>query len=182
MKKQILGICIVVLMLVALISGCAEKDNSGNVDSSEPKTVTMNAQEYSDDIDLQITGTSVKSDLKSLKDGDTLIFQDIISAITYDETTDITTVEFEYEEAMDGGGTYTSTVTLIFEGDITNLYEVGDNVKATLTIKRITVTINEMALDMEIYEEYWVSEEYFTSNYMTGNPYMPLSASKITKV
>ena len=51
-----------------------------------------------------------------------------------------------------------------------------------MTIKHVTVTIQGMTLDMEIYEEYWVSEQYFTENYMTGNPYQALSAEKITKV
>lgn len=175
MEKKILGICIVVLMLIALVSGCTE--TSDDEASSEPKTVTMNAQEYGEDMDIQMSQTSMTQNLKSLNDGDTLVFQDSISTISYDNTTDITTITFEYTQEAQ-----TSTNTFIFEGNLTSDYTAGDEVKITVKIKEISVTIQGMALKMEIPEGYWQSEEYFTENYMTGNPYIPLSSSKIVKV
>ena len=182
MKKKLILAGIIVLSLVLLLSGCTENNDDGNGDSSEPKTVTMNAQEYGEDMDIQMSQTSMTQSFKSLNDGDTLIFQDSISSISYDDTTDSTTVNFEYSQDADNGGTQTSTASFLFEGNLTADYSVGDEVKITVKIKHVTVTIQGMTIDMEIYEEYWESEQYFTDNYMTGNPYKPLSSDKITKV
>lgn len=185
MKKNFAIVGIVILTLVLLFSGCTEEssDDTENSGTSEPKTLTMNAQEYYDDLDYGMTQTSMKSDLKSLDDGDTLIFQDTISSITYDNTTDMTTINFDYEQESESGqGTQTSTVTLLFDGNLTTEYNEGDEVKATLTIKHVTLTLQGYSLDIDIYEEYWESEEYFKENYVTGNPYKPIPQSKITKV
>ncbi|HDQ15550.1 MAG TPA: hypothetical protein ENN45_00650 [Bacteroidetes bacterium] len=171
---------IVVLTLALVLSGCTDNGKDDGTDS-QPETVTMNAQEFGEDMKFEMLETSMKTYFVSLDDGDILIFQDEIAEISYDETTDITTIEFEYSQG-EGEGTYTSTTQFIFDGDLTGEYSIGDEVKITVTIKHVTVTIQGMTLDMEIYEEYWVSEQYFTENYMTGNPYQALSAEKITKV
>jgi len=176
MKKQALGICIVILMLIALISGCTEESSSDTA-SSEPKTVTMNAQELIEDTSFEMLANGMKTDFKSLKEGDTLILQDTITSISYDETTDLTTIEFEYEE-----GQMSSTTTLLVDGNVTDSYQVGDTIKATLKIKHVTATLMGATIDMEIYEEYWVSQEYFENNYTTGNPYKGIPETKLEKI
>jgi len=178
MKKSIIIIGIVVLALALVLTGCTDNKND-NGSSSQPKTVTMNAQEFGEDMKVEWLQTGMKTYFNSLDEGDTLIFQDEIDEISYDQTTDITTIEFEYSQEE---GTYTSSSQFMFDGNLTGDYSVGDEVKITVTIKHVTVTIQGMNLDMEIYEEYWVSEQYFTDNYMTGNPYQALSTEKITKV
>lgn len=184
MKKEIILVSIIVAIgLVVLLSGCIENNDSKDKGgSTEAKTVTMNAQEFGEDMGFeQPSETVFKTYFKSLDDGDTLIFQDLISDITYDETTDITTIEFEYSQG-EGEGTYTSTNEFIFDGNLTGDYSVGDEVRITVTIKHVTFTMQGMTLDIEVYEEYWVSEQYYIDNYMTGMPFKPISAEKITKV
>jgi hypothetical protein len=177
MRKGIIVLSILLLGIVIFLSGCTENDGG----LTEPKTVTMIAQEFGDDMQFEMSGTTMKTYYNSLNDGDTLIFQDTIDKISYDETTEITTIEFEYSQD-DGDGTYTSKAQFIFEGDLTGDYSIGDEVQITVTIKRVTITMEGMTLDMELYEEYWISEEHFIENYMTGVPFKPLSATKITKV
>ena len=143
----------------------------------------MNVEEYNADLEYDLTESGMTSNFKSLNDGDTLIIHDSISDISYDETTDITTINFEYEqEGEEGEPTETLLISLIFEGNLTSEYSVDDEVTVTLTIKHITVTVMSMDLDLEIYEEYWENEQHFIDNYATVDQFKPITSDKISKV
>lgn len=168
MKKKILGICIIVLMLVALVSGCTENkttDDGDNGGGTTGNTYTWTAEEFEDDLTFDTDWeTYFKMVFGTLADGDTLILQDTISEISYDSLTDRTTITFDTSE----GGDISSSINNNFEGDITDTYQVGDEVKITVTIKHVEFTDDStgtsMDYELEIFEEQWTTqEEYVTS-------------------
>ena len=151
------------------ISGCMEQDNSGNNGGGTTgNTVTMTAKEYTEDISTdwnnEDTTTSITMDLKTLEEGDILIIQDTIDSITYDSNNDTTLVSFSW--ANEYG--YNTSLNPTFEGDITGLYKVGDNVKVSVTIKHVTGSYeyqgSTVNYDLELWEEQWESYDYFNSH------------------
>ncbi|GAI87977.1 unnamed protein product [marine sediment metagenome] len=77
---------------------------------------------------------------------------------------------------------------LLFHGDITSLYATGDQVQISVTVKRVTFTLEspdvltEMTYDLEIFEKQWESKEYFVANGASANGLKPLPQSSIAKV
>ena len=95
MKKKILGICIVVLMLVALVSGCTENNDNGG--TTEAKTYTWTAKQLLDDMATdEDWSDGIEILYTTLNDGDTVIITDTISEVTYDSVTDRTTITFTW--------------------------------------------------------------------------------------
>jgi len=165
-EKKTVAIIVFFIMLV-LYCGCIE-DKDG-VDST-PKTVNMTAQELSNDVSFStaMSGGVLKwtTGYKSLNEGDTLIITDKISNISYTNFLyNATTVIFNVENHTIMG-TNTSTVGFLFEGDITDDYHIGDDVKITLTVKHFVYTneTTKMSLDMEVFEEGW-DQEYFITHF-----------------
>jgi len=166
MKKKILGICIVVLMLVALVSGCTENNsnNNGGTDTT-PQTYTWTAKQFIDDMPMDLDWSDGLQLLHTtLKDGDTVIIQDTITEVSYDSVTDRTTITFEWTIG-DGGP---SAFSPVFEGNLTDTYSVGDNVEITATMKYVTFTDDStgtsMTYELEIFEKTWTNkEEYIAS-------------------
>lgn len=183
MKKAILVAGIVCLILVLFICGCTEqKENGTGGSSTTGKTVTMTAEEWQNDADIDINQETepyyAKILSKSLDEGDTLIIQDTISEISYNSSTDITTITF-----TTSGDPYKRE----FEGDLTVSFQAGDEVKITVTIKHVEFTyesvIGTMDFDMEVFEEIWVSEEYYKTKSDAGElGYKSLPQSCIAKV
>ena len=160
MKKGILVVGIVCLMLVLLVCGCTQQEESGTGGGTTGNTVTMTAKEHYDDMSMDTDWSTYITILyDSLEDGDTLIIQDSVTNISYDSNTDATTVTFEWTE-----GEMTGSLNPVFEGDITGSYQTGDEVKITVTIKHVTFSHEGMSYDMELYEEQWESQDYFISN------------------
>ena len=106
MKKGIVVLSIIVLGLVIFLSGCTE-DNSGDNNSAEAKTVTMTAEEMTNDMSMDMTN-GVTIGYESLDEGDTLVIQDTIDSIEYDSTADMTTIEFKYNEGTEGHAVFKS--------------------------------------------------------------------------
>lgn len=177
MKKAILTLGMICFMLVVFISGCTQQSNKGNNVSTTGKTLTMTAKEFNDDASVKIGDTYFTIACNSLEDGDTLILQDTITNISYDSVTNSTMVKFEWTN-----GIASFSTNLAFEGNITGSYIVGDNVNITQKIKHVTFSYQNLAYDIELFEDQWVSEEYFTSHVTTGNQLKPLPQSCIIKV
>jgi len=169
MKKELVVVGIFCLGLVLLTCGCTQ-DEDGDGGGTSGSTVTMTAEEYGNDLAMDIDWSSyITIGFTSLEEGDTLIIHDTISEINYDSDADATQVTV---------GSGTSTVNPWFEGDITGTYAVGDEVKITVTIKHVAFSNEGMDYDMEIFNEVWESEEYFIANSATtlqGFKAQPLS-------
>ena len=65
MNKKIIIIIIIVITTIITLCGCTEEGNT-NQGSLEPKTVTMNAQEFSEDNVIEPSQTGLKQYFKSL--------------------------------------------------------------------------------------------------------------------
>jgi hypothetical protein len=173
MKNRIFIAGIISIMLVFLLCGCTE-DNTGT-NGTGAKTVTMTAEELQNDATVDTDWeTYITIDYESIEDGDTLIIQDTIDSIEYDELADSTLIEM---------GSQDSPFMPIFEGDLTGSYQVGDEVKITVTIKHVTFSYEDevsglsMDYDMELFDEQWTSQEDF---FETGGGALPQSS--ISKV
>jgi len=180
MKKKILGICIVVLMLVALVSGCTEESSNNNGGSADTKTLTMTGEEMSNDMTLDLSENGMIIGYNSLDEGDTLIIEDSISKIEYNSTNDWTKITFETGDASSSMGI--TSVFFYIQGDQTSSYQVDEQVKITNAIKHVQFTYQGASYNIELLEDQWESEEYFTSHIMTGNYLKPLPTTAIEKV
>jgi len=156
------------IVLVVFICGCT--DNKNNTNKNSPKTVTMTAQEFANDasVSMGISGGVWKwtIDYKSLNEEDTLILTDKISNITYTSFLyNATSVIFDVKNYT-RMGINASEVGFLFEGNITDAYHIGDDVKITLTVKHFVYTneTSKMSLDMEVFKEGW-SQEYFITHF-----------------
>ncbi len=114
------------------------------VENNGGKVVTMTMQELINDYEYNWDNDTKKitSWLKSLDDGDTLIISDTLNDLIYNESGDYTTIDFE---TMVG-------YTFFIEGDITDIFEEGDDVELTFAIIKIAYT-------QEIYYDTWLIEE-----------------------
>jgi len=143
MKRAI----IVSLLVCALVAaaGCLE---DGDTDAT-----TMSVAEFSNDYNTaqdQANGT-VTFWLGSVDEGDTLVIEDTIASITYDEQNQSTTVTF----------TSKSNQPFRFEGNITGEFSPGDNVSVTVHIINVTMeqsnpqTGQTITYYYETFEEGW---------------------------
>lgn len=174
----IFGIAVLLITVVGL-SGCTEQEENGTEGNGGTTTVTMTAKEFHDDMISGPSETGFSVLYNSLKDGDTLIIQDSISEINYDSNTNATTVTFKWSEP-------TTSRHFQFDGDITQDYLVGGGVSITVHIKHITISIDYFEYDLEIFEEQWISEDYFSENvpnfFLIIQGFKPLPQSCISKV
>ena len=114
------------------------------VENNGGKVVTMTMEELINDYDYSWDNDTKKitSWLKSLDDDDTLIIRETLNDLAYNESGDYTMIDFE---TMIG-------YTFFIEGDITDIFEKGDDVELTFTIIKIAYT-------QEIYYDTWFIEE-----------------------
>jgi hypothetical protein len=187
MKKGILVICIISLLLIVSTIGCFEEEEKKGSDDNNDEDVngdnqnntgeTFTAKEHYMDLNYSGNNTNVIIDYESLEDGDTLIIEDTLDNLTYDPTTNTTYLIFEFIN-----NSITQSLNLLFDGNLTGNYQSGDKLKMTFNIKHVQFDYNGTSYDMEIYDEYWESENYFTTNLeSTGIPYKPLPESVIEK-
>jgi len=166
-KKLKITIIIASILLMAIFfSGCTE-------DKTKENTVTMSAKELYDDIDVNNTENRYYYNYKSLNDGDTLILQDTIKKIDYYAETNSTRVTFEWTD-----GTYSPP----FQGNITSMFSIGDKVKITVHIKHVQFSNNTRSFDLELFEEQWVSQEYFLANIFPFGGLIALNQGLIEKI
>ena len=123
------------------------------------KTFIMTAREHFEDRAIILYFSNVKIFYKSLNAGDTIIIQDNISNLSYDEILNTTSVSFEWNEYG-----ATESLDLLFEGNITSQYIIGDRVNITVTLIRVELTYEGVNYDLEIFAENWVNEDYFKEN------------------
>ena len=126
-------------------------------------------------------GINPSLNYNSLNDGDSIIIKDtIMTNPQYDQNLDITTLEFDYFIGYLGKH--------VFQGDLTSLYAMGDQVQISVTIKRVTFTLEppdvimELTYDLEIFEKQWESVEDFEANGVSPNGLKSLPQSSIAKI
>ena len=137
----------------------------------------MTAREHNEDIINTYTNNSVTKLYNSLNDGDLIIIKDVIDIIFHDQKMDATLVSFEWTE----NGT-SNLLEFMFKGDLTPIFSLGDEVKISVTIKYVNFTYNELNYEMEIYNEQWVSEDFFKTDLETGGDgFRPLPQNIIKK-
>ena len=165
-KKSLFPTIAIYFIMIILFSGCVEfgtevQDDRGKITG---EIVVMTAKEHNEDIILDMDwsdGYSILYD--SLDDGDSLIIQDKISDILYDDIDDVSIVFFRWVE-----GDSIDYLSLAFEGDITKTYKTGDTVEISLTIKYVNFYYEELNFELEIYQEQWENEEYFKNDADSG--------------
>jgi len=189
MKKTSIVLCIICLGLVLLLSGCTEdsdsETNESNGGSTTGNIITMTAKELQYDMSLDTDGaTYFKMLYNSLKEGDILVLQDSISQISYNSDEGVTKISFNITTEGEAGYTL---VNYYFEGDITESYQIDDEVKITETIKHVEFTyesaIGSMNYELELFDGQWESEEYFVNNLASiFGGFKPLTQSCIEKI
>lgn len=160
---------ITLMFFIVGLCGCLgnnENNTNGsnsNTNGSNHKTVTMNASElrkdlhnegsYSSEVEVQ----NYARYYDSVDEGDTLVIVDYVTEIYYWAEKDKTRIDLS-----------DPTVGFYFNGNVENSYDVGDEVRVTVTIKHVELsyTSNGRTLnyDVEIFEEQWVNEQYFIEN------------------
>jgi hypothetical protein len=145
--------------------------NDVNGGGTTGNTVIMTAQQYNDDIDFTLDtseGWVMNVEYRSLEEGDTLILKDRIYKIERQSfSVDATSISFDVDDYT-RIGVDASEIAILIEGDITDEYEVGDNVRITVTVKHFEYT-NETSgatFDMEVFEEGW-NQNSFMANFFT---------------
>ena len=155
------------------------------------KTVTMNAIELQNDLDIKVVGsgsghsdgsstttlTREKCVYKSVKAGDILVLQDYIKCLFYDEEDDLTIFYFQNKEGEYSGCSLDFCLTKSFQGDLTDSFNEGDEVRISGKIIYLNFTANNCDYEFEIYENNWVDQDYFTEN-----RFVPLNENCIEKV
>jgi hypothetical protein len=174
MKKTKFLIPSLCLIISILICGCINNNTNDNI---SPKTVVMTAREFSDDMKQFETNSSVSFDFTSLQGGDTLIVEDTISETAYDQSENATAVKFKWQS----GERENTSINFVFKGNITGEYKKSDEVNITLHIKHVVFSNATKKFDLEIFEEQWVSEDYFLKN-IDYYPFKLLPISCIKKI
>ena len=169
MKKSVLFLGVICFVLTIFLCGCAENQDNNTISH---KTYTWTARQLIDDIpqDLDLS-LDYKLLYNSLKDGDTLIIQDTISNISYNFDVNTTTITFEWIE-----GEEKNSYDIIFEGNLTKLYQKNTNVNIQLTIKYVNFSYESLIFELEIFKEQWISFDEFIEN---GLKPLPSSCIKI---
>ena len=129
-----------------------------------------NAETLFDDYECYLIDYDLYENYISLEDGDKFYFIDTIDIVSYNEEENYTHLVFNF--LLDP---YTMPHWYFkFEGDLTDEYSVDDRVRITLHIKHVDIDIPNpwypyygpptFNLDIEMYEENWIDEDYFLEN------------------
>ena len=97
-------------------------------------TLSMSAQQFIDDAEINLTDKKLTIDYKSLDYGDAIILHDNISDIVYLGDEDVTRIKFTVEEFELLNHTATN-LTFDFVGNITDEYKKEDEVNITFHIE-----------------------------------------------
>lgn len=167
MIRKITSIIIFFSIVFVICSGCIKEKHSTESDS---KIVNWNAQDLIDDFSFStsMSGGIMKwsANYKSLNEADTLILTDKISNITYTSFLHNATSIFFDVKDYTKMGMNASEVAFLFQGNITDKYQIGDNVKITLTVKHFVYTneTSKTSFDWDVFEEGW-DQEYFITHF-----------------
>lgn len=177
MKKGIVNIFIAILLVSIVFCGCFEENNGDKVNTAVTtgKTVTMNATELREDMDVRVKGSATggsdgssstsisfeKCLFNSLEEGDTLKIEDNIKCISYREDDDLTYIYFQNKEGNYSGCSLDYCLMETFKGDLTDTFEVGDTVRITGNILYLNFSLNNCNYEFEIFEDKWLGESYF---------------------
>lgn len=129
----IAGVVVVVVLLLAVLFMAGMFGGDGN--DSDSKTVNKTF--------LEFTGDDRKLEIGAASAGDTVVIADTISEIDYSNWDNITEMDFESV-----AGTIYEGTLLSFEGNLTSIYSVGDDV-------RITLTVIDTDDEGEMFDEMW---------------------------
>ena len=174
MKKLIITIITLFISLLIFFSGCL---NLGGNDD-EKNGIIITAREHNEDIKETHTNNSFSKLYNSLKDGDLIKIKDIIDSIFYDPKMDVTLVSFEWTENQTS-----NFLEIMFEEDLSAIFSLGDEVEISVTIKYVNFKHNDFNYEMEIFNEQWVSEEFFKTDLESGgNGFIPLPQKSIKKL
>ncbi len=143
-------ILIISLFVFNFVSGCLEEKDG--------EIIRMTFEEFINDYHQDNVNTSGNTSRQfrgwysTLNAGDTVVIEDTLQKMMYDNTYDTTHVEFSSIRGR--------TVQFPVEGDLWNKFQEGDNVTITLHIIHVSFTQNispgeTMSIDIETYEEGW---------------------------
>lgn len=126
--------------------------------------ITDQINSSSDDDIIQVNLTTEKDILfllyPNFSDGECIIIQDNISLIQYYPNVNYTSVVFSWYKDQ-----YTKPhVYYHFKGNITDEYKKGDTVEILLHLKHVELETKNMMYTIDIFEEQWVSNQYFIEN------------------
>lgn len=156
-------------------------ENYYSDDDESNDTYIMTAREHYEGRRVVIYFSNVRIFYNNTNDGDIIIIQDYISNIFYDDISNTTTVSFNWDDNGNIRSLY-----FLFEGDITNKYNLGDFVNISVTLKRVTFLYKNISYDLEIYAENWESQDYFESNLISpldiSRSLKPLTSDLIEKI
>jgi hypothetical protein len=147
-----LSILVISLCVFNFVSGCLEEKDG--------EIIKMTFEEFINDYHTDYVNTSGNTSRQfrgwysTLNAGDTVVIEDTLQKMVYDDIYGITTVEFSSIEGR--------TVQFQVEGDLWNKFQEGDNVTLTLYIIHVSYTqqispSETISIDKEIYEEGWDS-------------------------
>jgi hypothetical protein len=181
---------IIIVFLLLSLSGCTEEKitntNENNIDNKNTdgsnKSVNMTAQGLIQDLKYS---NSIKKgswrwiiDYNSLNDGDTLILTDTIRSISYNKAIfyNATNISFNVNsnKSSDFDKNY---LNLLFQGNLTDQYKVGDKVKITVTIEEFIYenTSSNIYYQMDVFKEGWNEEEFLSNE--SGFSFMSIFGS-----
>lgn len=178
MRKKYLVIIFSFVFVIVLFCGCFEENNSSNDNDDEENFIVFSAQQYYKDktIEIKEDGTVV-IDFQLLQNNDKIVIKDIINDIGYIESQGNTFIKFQFQDLLEGDNNQQIDVIFIFKDNITNVFEVGDEVEISVTIEHVEFTFNNTEYDIEVFEEEW-DQEYFEVN----GDFKPLTLDCIKKV
>jgi hypothetical protein len=180
-RKNLFGFLCIFLLLV-ITSGCTERN--GDIPSQ-----FLSVQDLLEDriLSMNYSGGAFHSkvDYISFHVGDIVKIRDVISDISVRKN--ITSITFEVNYTYPQTNVTLNTLVFQFDGDLTDMYIIGDAVEITLTIDHTTYT-NEtkgMSTDIEVFKEGWNQtyfENLFNSFFITNFFYQIFPQSAISKV
>lgn len=182
-------IFVIFLVTTSFLYGCLEKKESNSKNSIEEvsndktnKTVYMNAQELIEDFEYSISfkagSTKWIWGYKSLNDGDTLVLNETISNIQYNETILYNSTNISFNVDSNKSNDFDNNfLNLLFEGNLTNKFSVGDKVKITVTIEEFIYgnDTSSKYFEIDVFKEGWNADEFLSNQ--TGFSVMSLFGS-----
>lgn len=152
MNRAIVASLLVCMLAVMATAGCLEDGGSG-----EAQATTMTWKEFNNDMTQNVNRSTmtVTMQLQSLDEGDTLVIKDQVADMDHRVARgrSLTAVNFSsYPQRP-----------ITVEGDITDEFAVGDNMKLTTDIINITFTTEQQGQTIT-YDLEWMKEGWDTAN------------------
>ena len=174
MRRAILVTVMLILSLIVLTCGCTQQDS----------TLVITVQQLQNDRQTNLSADylTFTIGLKSYKEGDSITIEDKISNISYDSENHRTECTFD---VVSNEAVFDFTI-FYFKGDLTGTYKKGNNVRITVTIKQVEISMefgnSTITYNIEIFDEQWKDEEFFKHNVQDGYPFKPLPERCIEKI